>query len=470
MSIANDIIRRQMPNFDHYLRQGESLDDIDEYGFTPLIECVITRQPEIAEKLLARGVEVDKPDVTGRTALFWAVDNNDIPFIKLLLRHNANANAYTSAGMPILVYPVLREQTDVKRLLYQHGARVDFAQDFIQGKLLGHRFELNGSVDIVTAQDRLIELNYEGFILEFTVATVIDALRRFTSSYSTRKIRHQFTVLHAIMDAFEVAAKLLSLQHQPRLIDQHLQDIEQLIAHPLVILPAASRGHAMGFLRYHQFWVKVDRGENSLKEGSVNIYRMSRPQAITVGFIKEFLYNRQPRSFFHERINQTLGLIPVGQLPISSQITGNCSWANIQAIIPAAHALLQLYEEGNFEKEEVMALYHYWQEWDKDRSLDDCIQRFYQANRLRKASLAAMLGGVLFQACNYGNPVHMQRAEKILAILTLQEYNYVLRSYLNHYCVKRLTRRGNNLLKILEDCGVNPDIDVHPVATGLENE
>ena len=64
----------------------------------------------------------------------------------------------------------------------------------------------------------------------------------------------------------------------------------------------------------------------------------------------------------------------------------------------------------------------------------------------------------------------MQKIEKILAILTLQEYNYVLRSYLNHYCVKRLTRRGNNLLKILEDCGVNPDIDVHPVATGLENE
>lgn len=470
MTIANDIIRCQTPNFDHYLRQGVSLDDIDEYGFTPLIECAITRQTAIAEQLLARGVEVDKPDVTGRTALFWAVDNSDLELIHVLLKYKADPNAYTTASMPILVYPVLREQTDIKRILYQHGARVDFAQDFIQAKLLGHRFELKGSVDIVTAQDTLIELNYEGFILEFTVATVIDALRRFTSSYSTRNARDQFPVLHKIMDGFEIAAALLRLQHQTHLNKEHIEAIERLIAHPLLILPAASRGHAMGFVRYHQFWVKVDRGENSLKEGTVNIYRMSRPQVIDVAFIKEFLYKKQPREFFHERISQALGLIPLAQLPISAQITGNCSWANIQALIPATYAALQLYEDGMCQTEKVMSLYDNWIEWDKDRALDDCIHRFYHANRLRKASLAAILGGVLFQACDYDNPQHMIRAEKILSILTLKDYDYVLRSYLSHYCEKRLTPRGNNLLKILEDCGFNAEVDVHPVAKGLKQK
>src|SRR5437899_566051 len=108
MTIANDIIHGRVPDFDGYIRAGELLDDIDEYGFTPLIETVITRQPAMAELLLARSVAVNKPDVTGRTALHWAVDNNDIDFARLLLSHGANPNAYTRAGLSVLVYPVLR--------------------------------------------------------------------------------------------------------------------------------------------------------------------------------------------------------------------------------------------------------------------------------------------------------------------------------------------------------------------------
>jgi len=106
-------------------------------------------------------------------------------------------------------------------------------------------------------------------------------------------------------------------------------------------------------------------------------------------------------------------------------------------------------------------------EWDKDRALDECIQRFYLASRERRASIVAMLGGVLFQACNYGITQHVNRAEKILSILTLPDYYYVLKSYLEEYCIKRLTKKGNNLLKLLDDCGVNPNIGVNPIATDL---
>ena len=464
MTIAEDIIRGREPDYDHYIRQGETLDDIDEFGFTPLIESIITRQPAITEELLSRGVLVDKPDVTGRTALHWAVDNGDKALIKLLFKHKANPNTYTSAGMSCLVYPVLRDQADIKRMLYKHGARVDFAQDFIQAKLLGHRFELSGTVDIVSADDQLIELNYEGFILEFTVATVIDALRRFTSSYSTKSARAYFPFFHSLMDGFVLAEHFLKLQHPPKLNQDQWNEIEHMLHAPLLILPAASQGHAMGFARYHQFWVKVDRGENALKEGSVNIYRITQPNAINLNFIRAFLYQKQPRSFFHETINQQLGLMPIAQLPIPPQITGNCSWANIQALIPSVFAMMRLFDEREFDANEALRLYEQWLEWDKDRALDDCIHRFYHANRLRKASIASILGGVLFQACNYDKSHHLERAEKILTILNEGEYQYILRSYIHHYCEKRLTPRGNNLLKVLEDCGVNSGIDVHPVA------
>lgn len=472
MTIANDIISCRMPDFDLYLGQGDSLDDIDEYGFTPLIECAITRQTAIAEQLLARGVNVNKPDVTGRTPLHWAADNNDLDFARLLLTHGADANAYTNFGLSVLVYPVLRGHDPLKHLLYQHGARLDFALDFINGKLIGHRYDLTGDVDIVNGQDEFIELDYEGFILEFTVAVVKDSLRRFTSSYSTRHLRDQFSYLYTIMDAFAVADELLQLQHA-QLKEKQKSRLAQIIkTAPMFILPAASRGHALCFVRYKQWWAKIDRGENSLTEGSVNIYQITRPEAFNAHFLHEFLYKKQSRRYFHHMINQQLGLLPITKMPISSQITGNCSWANVQAVVPVAYALQQLDSEGieQFQPDTAMNLYDTWVEWDKDRALDECVHRFYLANPVRKASFASMLAAVLFQACNYNNPHHVERAEKILTILTLPEYYYILQSYLQAYCVRRLTRRGNNLLKLLDDCGVNPNIGVTPIATGLRDE
>lgn len=467
MTIANDIISHRMPEFDAYLREGDSLDDIDEYGFTPLIECAITRQVKIAEQLIARKVDVNKPDVTGRTPLHWAVDNNDLEMTRLLLAYGADPNAYTRNGLSVLVYPVLRGQDALKQLLYHHGAKLDFALDFINAKLLGHRFELQGDVDIVNANNEFIELDYEGFILEFTVAVVKDALRRFISSYSTRHLRDYFPLFHTIMDAFSEAGELLQFQHQPRLTDQHLKRIAQILKSPMLILPAASRGHALCFVRFHQWWVKIDRGENSLQEGSVNIYRLTRPETLNVNFVQDFLYKKQNRRYFHHVINQQLGLLPIAQIPVSSQISGNCSWANVQAVVPVAYAVQELTTAEQFNSDIALNLYDEWVEWDKDRALDECIQRFYLANPQRKASIAAMLGGVLFQSCDHGNRNHMERAEKILSILMLPEYYYILKSYLDEYCVRRLTRKGNNLLKVLDDCGINPNIGVNPVATGL---
>ena len=465
MTIATDIIRGRVPDYDACLREGESLDDIDEYGFTPLIESAIMRRMDVAEQLISRGININKPDVTGRTALHWAVDNNDVEFATLMLEKGANPNAYTRAGLSVLVYPVLRGHDAIKQLLYKHGAKLDFALDFIYGKLVGHRFSLTGDVDIVNAAGEFIELDYEGFILEFTVAVIHDSLRRFTSSYSTRHLREHFPYLHAIMDAIVIAEEMLQLQHHVDFTSTQIARLASLIKAPMLVLPAASRGHAMCFVRFHEWWAKIDRGENSLKEGSVNIYRISKPEAFTVGFIREFLYTKQSRQYFHESINHQLGLIPVAKMPIAPQIAGNCSWANVQTVVAVGYALQHIELTSQFSFDAPIALYDAWVEWDQDRALDECIQRFYLADPLRKASLAAILGGILFQTCDVRSEHHLVRAEKMLSILTLPDYYYILQSYLDEYCVKRLTRKGNNLLKLLDDCGVDPNIGVSYIAT-----
>lgn len=467
MTIARDILTGRMPDFDDYLRQGESLDDIDEYGFTPLIESVIAKHIAIAEQLLLRGVDINKTDVTGRTPLHWAVDNDDADMVNLLLTHRANANAYTHAGLSILVYPILRRQNTLKHLLYQYGAKLDFSLDFIVAKMIGHRFELPGDVDIVNAQGEFIEVDYEGFILEFTVAMIRDSLRRFVGSFATRHLRPCFQFIYPIIDAFGVADELLQLQRKPHLTAQHETHLIQLMARaPLLILPAASRGHALCFIRYKQWWAKIDRGENSLKEGSINVYHITQPEAFNHHFLQQFLYKKQSRRYFHHTINRQLGLHHKASWPMKSQVTGNCSWANVQAVIPVAYAFLQE-EMGMHAFNKATQLYHEWLEWDKDRALDECIQRFYLADKVRKACFASMLAAVLFHACDYHFVHELKRAEKIITILTQTDYRYILNSYLDVYCVRQLTPKGNNLLKLLDDCGVNPNIGVSPVATSL---
>jgi hypothetical protein len=166
----------------------------------------------------------------------------------------------------------------------------------------------------------------------------------------------------------------------------------------------------------------------------------------------------------HQQINQVLDLKPVGQMPLSYQKAGNCSWANVEATVPVSYVLLQLvklknFNPANFEEsvKNGMRLHSEWLSWDKDRALEECIQSFYESDTLRKASKAAILGAVLFQGCRYSRNDDIKRAEKILKILMLKDYRYILKSYIRVFCDTRLTVLGKNLLKILDDFGIDRD-------------
>lgn len=471
MTLADELIAGNVPDLNVYLQQGESLDDMDEYGFTPLIETAIVDNYKAAELLLTHGISIDKPDATGRTALHWAVDNHNLPLVKLLLDRGASPNAYNRGGQSALVFPILRDQWQLKQLLYQHDASLDFALDFINTKLIGHRFELSGDVDIVNAAGEFIELDFEGFFLEFTIAMIRDSLSRFRNNFAARHLRPYFGAVCEIIYGFEVAEQLLKYQYL-RLDSMELEKrLATFINQPILIFPVACRGHALAFVRYDNFWAKIDRGENSLKEGTVNIYMMEKPDALSVSFIRRLLYQKLTPRFIHHEVNKILGLKPCLSLPLSPQITGNCSWANIEGVVPTSFVMHQLRTDAMDEAyldeigKNTLAFYEAWSTWDKDRALDECIGGFSDVSAGRKASKVSILASVLFQSCDYGVSHHMERAEKILKILTLPEYSYVLDSYLQAYCVKRLTPRGNNLLKILEDNGIDPRIGVSEVAS-----
>ncbi len=457
-SLADEIIFGTKAGVEDLIRAGADVNEIDVYGYTPLIESAIMNSAPIAEVLLRAGAKVDEADLTGRTALHWSVDNSNLTLSELLLKNKANPNSYSKGSQPILVKPLLRDQPEMKKLLYQYGADLRFAQDFISAKLLGHRYELTGQVDIVNTKGEFIELDFEGFYLEFTLGIIQNSLRRYKNNFGARHLRHYFRYIEEIIAALNVASRLIKYQQYTYKVSDHEQEINTLIDHPILIIPVAHRGHAITFIKFGNLFAKCDRGENSKREGSVVIYNIRNPRAFTQNLVKELIYKRQTPEFILNGYKRVLDLEPLMQLPVPPQITGNCSWANVEAIIPTIlFLLLMTYRDPNAHRstdsyvEEALNFYQQWIDWDRDRSLDDCVKSFYTSSRARKASKAAILAAILFQKFHYENPKDIERAEKIMPILSQRDYRYVLNSYVEIFTKKFKTTSGFNLLKFIED-------------------
>jgi hypothetical protein len=464
MSLSKAILYKDVKHVERLIKQGAPLDVIDEYGYTPLVQAAIMDDVAKAEVLVEAGASIDFKDLTGRTPLHWAADNDNIEFCKLLLEHGANPNAYTVAGQSVLVMPLLRNQQEIKNLLYTYDADLSFAKDFIIAKLLGHRYELVGQVDVVNPKNTFIEIDFEGFYLEFTISILLNSLVNFKKNYGARKLRDYFSNLDQVIKRFAIASELIRYQHFN--IDEKLYDAEinKLLAHEPLLIPVAYLGHAISFVRFGDLLAYCDRGEYGKKHGTVNVYKMNNPQALNNKLIKNLMYKKQNKFFIQEGIKQKLELELITQIPLEPQTSGNCSWANIEAAIPTLFFFLFL-DENKIDdkdhlgecKQKAFNFYEQWLEWDKQNALHLFIEDFKTARKARKASKTATLAAILFQYCNYQKTEDMQKAKKILPMLTNPEFEYVIKSYVDVYIKKYKTPSGKKLTEILDDFGIDEE-------------
>ena len=463
MSIAKTIIYGTDQELVNALHQQTELklDEIDEYGYTPLVQTAIINSVPKAQLLLNIGASVDFPDLTGRTALHWAAENNNYNLCKLLLEKGANANSYTYASQPVLVIPLLRKKTKIKDLLLSYGANLEFAQDFINAKLLGHRFELQGRVDIVDHTNTFIEIELEGFYLEFSLEILINSLSEFHKNFGGKHLRKYFTHLDKIIAALQTGSEFTKYQHYLINIKTYEKRISQLLENEPLVLPIAFDGHAISLIKFSDMLIRCDRGEFGQKNGAIIFYDVTKP-GLNKSLCKELLYKRQAKEFINDGLERYLGLEAKFQLPISLQRAGNCSWANVEAIVPALMFLFLLEEKGIHEIEacakEALIFYAEWVEWDKERSLYFCINSFHEANPAQKAAKAALLAAIMFQACDYDNDRDPQKAYKILSILTIPEYDYILKSYSKVFSQDKKNANLKSLLNFVDNYKAKIDL------------
>lgn len=462
-SLANAILSHDVGRVQQYLSAGVPLDQLDEYGYTPLMEAAIANDMEIARLILFHQPDVNQQDWAGGTALNWAVENANEALCTLLLEAGADPNLYTTASESILVKPLLREQRSLFHLLRERGASLTFAQDFINTKLLGHRFDLVGQVDIVDPKGQFTEVDLEGFFLEFSLGIIRESLEEFRRNYAAKHLSQEFDKLEPVIDALWRASELIRYQHYQTNVNQHLQRIRSLIQHDLVIIPVGYQGHAISLIKHGDYFAICNRRQVNAFTDHLVLGRMRYAKRFNMDLVKRCLYEKNSARFIETELPNWLGLEPVSRLLLKRQISGNCSWANIEAAVPIS--LCFLWEEAEqmppilSRKTPALSFYRQWASWDKDRALSFCIQSFYEADAARKASKAALLGAILFQRCGADFQKDLKRAKKILKVLREPGYEYVLQNYIQTYHHYQHSRAGKNLIRILERLE-DPLIDV----------
>lgn len=459
-SISQEILFGTFDSVLKCVRAGSDVNEKDIYGLTPLIEATLKKDVNIATLLLEHGAKINQEDISGQTALQWAVNRYHVPLCELFLKHKADPNHYSADGQPILVNPLLREQKDIIQLLSSFGASLNFALDFINAKLIGHRYELTGRARILNPDNYFIDLNYEGFFLEFTVGIICRTLQNFMNNPASKQFSSYGIVLSKIARTLKSASQIIPYKYTTEASKEQDIIIHRVLNEDLVVIPVSYEGHAITFIKYGKLFAKCDRGVKHIVD-TVVISEVGNPIALNADFLKDLMYNNKSDEYINKDIKNILGLKPLTTLPARYQLSGNCSWANVEASVPAMMFMLMF--RGNLEsrgeiaalKKSIMHYYDTWVEWDKDRILNECMEAFYDANKEKKAAKASILATILFQRCRASHKNEIERAKKILSILTLPEYNYILKTYIKVYYTKMAGKLGEDFLEVLKACGLD---------------
>jgi len=458
VTLADAILSENIDSVRQVLRYGEEINQIDEYGFTPLIEAAIVDNIVLCKLLLEQGADPNLQDATGGTALHWAVENNNTALCTLLFERGANPNAYNFAGQPVLVMALLRQQNELKNLLIKAGADLIFAQDYINTKLLGHMFELLGPAQIVDPKNKFIDVDFEGFYLEVTIGLISDSLAQFQNHFAARQLRRYSGLANFIVEIMKRASQLIKYQQYRVDTNKFRSTIESIIQQEPLLIPVGYEGHAITFIKFGDLWVKCDRREDSRLFDHVMFYKVTHPEYLTMDFVKSLVYEKQSDRYINEEMDGHLGLQPFTELKIDAQISGNCSWANVEASIPAIFflVLMEMNKDASsvsYYKTLALNFFNRWREWNKERALHMCIRSYEEGDSIRKACKAEILAAILFQRCDVNNPVDKERIDLILKVLIKSPYEYLLQNYLRVYYYENYTEEGKRFAELLRVCG-----------------
>jgi ankyrin repeat protein len=119
--LAGTLHRKQSAMFHLLLDHGAALDEQDDTGTSPLLQCAWDGDLENAKFLISRGAKV-KANATDRTTPLIAASRiGSVPLIELFLEHGSTCREIDEGKRGPLLAAVIEGNADACRILLQHG-------------------------------------------------------------------------------------------------------------------------------------------------------------------------------------------------------------------------------------------------------------------------------------------------------------------------------------------------------------
>jgi ankyrin len=97
-------------------------------GGKDIVEAVKAGDPQLVRALVAKGLDVNAPEVDGTTAIHWAVRSGDASMVQVLLRAGAKADAANRYGVTPLALAALNGDPAIIQMLLEAGANASQAR------------------------------------------------------------------------------------------------------------------------------------------------------------------------------------------------------------------------------------------------------------------------------------------------------------------------------------------------------
>lgn len=153
-STASDLMRASklgiIEEVKKILDQGVDVNVKDKYGYTALINAILSRQDEVAIILLQRGADVNLKGPDGLSPLMYALSIsrlNDAGIAEELLTKGADVKARSNSGETVLTLAIKKGQTRIVEELLKRGVEVNVKDQY--GKAATEIAEDNGLKEII---------------------------------------------------------------------------------------------------------------------------------------------------------------------------------------------------------------------------------------------------------------------------------------------------------------------------------
>ncbi len=127
VSQLEQVYSHLMESVDQSPQKKNPLDITDKHGRTPFFYAMMSKNWEVAKKLVEFGVDFNYTDNKYTTPVTYALKYDNFDMVKFMVDHGASFTGGDDKHRSLLVYPILHRRMDILKYVVENAKRIDLS-------------------------------------------------------------------------------------------------------------------------------------------------------------------------------------------------------------------------------------------------------------------------------------------------------------------------------------------------------